>query len=307
MGTKITADGDCSLVIGRCLVLRRKYMTNINSLLKRKTSLCGQCEAKAMIFPVVIYGCESWAIKKSECRRSDAFELRCWRRLLRVPWTARSLNQWILREMNHEYSLEVLILKLKFQYFGHLMQRADSLEKTLMLEKIEGKRRRGQQKVNGWMASPIQRTSAWENSGRWWGTGRPDVLQYIGLQRIGYDLGTGHQQQWHAYKIAFDFNGILGKGREKKWKIHSEEIPQYINQLLSITSLRFCHSGKVSCKPSKKRHSVSFGKDSGTKINQVTWISLSLTLLILEMIVGKNTMKVPSKFKVLWFKGCSLI
>ena len=149
MGSKITADGDCSHVIGRCLVLRRKSMTNINSLLKSKSiTLPTKVHLfKAIIFPVVIYGCESWTIKKSECRRSDAFELRCWRRLLRVPWTARRLNQWILREINHEYSLEVLILKLQLQYFGHLMRRADSLEKTLILGKIEGKRRRGQQKM----------------------------------------------------------------------------------------------------------------------------------------------------------------
>ena len=149
MGSKITADGDCSHVIGRCLVLRRKSMTNINSLLKSKSiTLPTKVHLfKAIIFPVVIYGCESWTIKKSECRRIDAFELWCWRRLLRVPWTARRLNQWILREINHEYSLEVLILKLQLQYFGHLMRRADSLEKTLILGKIEGKRRRGQQKM----------------------------------------------------------------------------------------------------------------------------------------------------------------
>ena len=154
MGSKITADGDCSHVIGRCLVLRRKSMTNINSLLKSKSiTLPTKVHLfKAIIFPVVIYGCESWTIKKSECRRSDAFELRCWRRLLRVPWTARRLNQWILREINHEYSLEVLILKLQLQYFGHLMRRADSLEKTLILGKIEGKRRRGRGHVYtyGW-------------------------------------------------------------------------------------------------------------------------------------------------------------
>ena len=149
MGSKITADGDCSHVIWRCLVLRRKSMTNINSLLKSKSiTLPTKVHLfKAIIFPVVIYGCESWTIKKSECRRSDAFELRCWRRLLRVPWTARRLNQWILREINHEYSLEVLILKLQLQYFDHLMRRADSLEKTLILGKIEGRRRRGQQKM----------------------------------------------------------------------------------------------------------------------------------------------------------------
>ena len=148
MGSKITADGDCSHEIKRCLLLGRKVMTNLDNILKsREITLPTKVHlVKAMVFPVVMYGCESRTIKKAffECQRIDAFELWCWRRLLRVPWTARRSNQFILTEIfNPEYSLEGLTLKLKLQYFGHLMQRADSLEKTLMLGKIEGRRRRG--------------------------------------------------------------------------------------------------------------------------------------------------------------------
>ena len=137
---KITADGDCSHEIKRRLLLGRKVMTNLDSILKsRDIALFTKVHlVKAMVFPVVMYGCESWTIKKAECRRIDAFELWCWRRLLRVPWTARRSNQSILKEISRGYSLEGLMLKLKLQYFGHLMQRADSFEKTLMLEKIEG-------------------------------------------------------------------------------------------------------------------------------------------------------------------------
>ena len=153
LGSKITADGDCSHGIKRCLLLGRKVMTNPYSILKsRDTILPTKTHlVKAMVFPVVMYGCESWTIKKAEPWKIDAFELWCWRRLLRAPWTARS-NQSILNEINPEYSLEGLMLKLKFQYFGHLMRRADSLEKTLMLGKTEGRRRRGWQEVEmvGW-------------------------------------------------------------------------------------------------------------------------------------------------------------
>ena len=131
----------------RHLILGRKVMTNLDSILKSRniTLLTKVHLVKAMVFPVVTYGCESWTIKKDERRRIDAFELWCWRRLLRVPWTAGRSNQSILKEMNLKHSLEGLMLKL--QYFGHLMQRADSLEKTLMLEKIKGQRRRGQQRM----------------------------------------------------------------------------------------------------------------------------------------------------------------
>ena len=144
-GSKITADGDCSHEIKRCFLLGRKFMTNLDSMLKSKdiTLPTKVCLVKAMVFPVVMYGCESWTIKKAEHRRIDAFELWCWRRLLRVPWPAKRSNQSILKEMSPEYSLEGLMLKVKLQYFGHLMLRADSFEKTLMLGKIEGRRRRG--------------------------------------------------------------------------------------------------------------------------------------------------------------------
>ena len=145
LGSKITADGDCTHEIKRCLLLGRKAMTNLNSILKSRdiTFLTKVRLMKAMVFPVVMYGCESWMMKKAERRRIDAFELWCWRRLLRVLWTARRSNQSILKEISPQYSLEGLILKLKLQYFGHLMRRADSFEKTLMLGKIEGERRRG--------------------------------------------------------------------------------------------------------------------------------------------------------------------
>ena len=146
-GSKITAEGDCSHEIKRCLLLGRKAMTNLDSILSRDITLPTKVHlVKAMGFSVVMYGCESWTIKKGECRRADAFELWCWRRLLRVPWTARRSNQSILKEISSEYSLEGLMLKLKLQYFGHLIQRTDSLEKTLMLGKIEGGRRRGWQR-----------------------------------------------------------------------------------------------------------------------------------------------------------------
>ena len=144
-GFKITADGDCSHEIKRRLLLERKVMTNLESMLKsRDITLPTKVHlVKAMVFPLVLYGCESWTIKKAEGRRINAFELCCWRRLFRVPWTTRGSNQSILKEISPEYSLEGLMLKLKLQYFGHLMQRADALKKTLILGKIEGRRRRG--------------------------------------------------------------------------------------------------------------------------------------------------------------------
>ena len=131
--------------------------------------------------------CESWTIKKAEHQRIDACELWCWKRLLRVPWTARRSNQSILKEMSPEYSLEGLMLKLKLHYFGHLMWRTDSFEKTLMLGKIEGRRRRGQQRQDGWMVSPTPWTWVWVGSSSWWWTGKPGVLQSMGSQRVGHD------------------------------------------------------------------------------------------------------------------------
>ena len=149
LGSKIAVDGDCSHDIKRRLLLGRKAMTNLDSILKsRDITLTTKVHlVKGIIFPVVMYGCESWTIKKAECWRIDAFELWCWRRLLRVPWTAKRSNQSILKEISPEYSLERLMLKLKLQSSGHLMQRTDSLEKTLMLGKIEGWRRRGRQRM----------------------------------------------------------------------------------------------------------------------------------------------------------------
>ena len=148
-GSKITADGDYSHEIKRCLLFGRKAMTNLDSILKiRDITLPTKIHVvKAMFFPVVMYACECWIIQKAEHQRIDAFELWCWRRLLRIPWTARRSNQSILKEMSPEYSLVGLMLKLKLQYFGHLIQRTESLEKNLMLGKIEGGRRRGWQRM----------------------------------------------------------------------------------------------------------------------------------------------------------------
>ena len=148
-GSKITADGDCSHEIKRHLLLGRKVMTHLDIILKSRdiTLPTKVCLVKAIVFPVVMCGCESWTIKRAECRRIDAFELWCWRRLLRVPWTARRSNQSIIKEISPGCSLEGLMLKLKLQYFGHLMERADSLEKTLMLGEIERRRRRGRQRM----------------------------------------------------------------------------------------------------------------------------------------------------------------
>ena len=191
-GSKITADGDCSHEIKRHLLLGRKVITNLDSLLKRRdiTLPTKVHLVKAMVFPVVMYGCESWTIKQAECRRIDAFELWCWRRRLRVPWTARRSNQSILKEISPGCSLEGLVLKLKLQYFGHLMWRTDSFKKTLMLGKTEGRKRRGRGGWDGWMASSTQWTWVWVGSGSWCWTGRPGVLQLMGSQRVRHDWVT---------------------------------------------------------------------------------------------------------------------
>ena len=150
-GSKITADGDCSHEIKRRLLLGRKVMTNLDSIFKSRdiTLLTKVRLVKTMVFPVVMYGCERWTVKKAERRRIDAFELWCWRRLLRLPWTTRRSNQSILKEISPEYSLEGLMLKLNLQSFGHLIRRTNSLEKTLILGKIEG-RRRTEDEMAGW-------------------------------------------------------------------------------------------------------------------------------------------------------------
>ena len=167
-------------------------MTNLDSILKSKDIILPTKVrlVKAMVFPVVMYGCESWTIKTAEHRRIDAFELWCWTRLLRVPWTARRSNQSILKEISPGCSLEGLMLKLKLQYFSHLMRRVDSLEKTLVLGRIEGGRRRGRQRMRWLDVSLTQWTWVWINSGSWWWTGKPGVLHSMGSQRVGHDWAT---------------------------------------------------------------------------------------------------------------------
>ena len=179
-------------VSGRCLLLGRKVMTNLGSMLKSRDIILPTkvLLVKAMGFPVVMYGCESWTIKKAERQRIDAFELWCWRRLLRVPWTARRSNQFILKEISPGCSLEGLMLKLKLQYFGHLMRRTDSLEKTLMMGKIEHRREGDDRGWDGWMASPTQWTWVWVNSKSWWWTGSFGMLQPMGSQKVSHDWAS---------------------------------------------------------------------------------------------------------------------
>ena len=165
------------------------------------------CLVKAMVFPIVMYGCESWTIKKAEHKRIDAFELWYWRRLLRVPWTAKRSNQSILKEISPEYSLEGLKLKLKLQYFDHLMWRTDSLKKTLMLGRLESGRRRGQQRMRWLDDITTQRTWVWVNSGSWWWTTRTDMLQSMGSQRVRHNWAT--ELNWT------EFDKIIITGRSE--------------------------------------------------------------------------------------------
>ena len=189
LDSKITAEGDCSHEIKRRLLFGRKVMTNLDNIFKSKdiTLPTKVHLVKAVVFPVVMYGCESWTTKKAEHRRIDACELWCWRRLLRVPWTARRSNQSILKEISPDYSLEGLMLKLKLQYFGHLMRRADSLEKTLMLGKIEGRRRRGWQRMR-WLDCITNSTDMGLGRPRGVGDGgKPGMLQFMGSQKVGHN------------------------------------------------------------------------------------------------------------------------
>ena len=189
LGSKITADGDYSHEIKKCLFLGRKVMTNLDSILKSRdiTLPTKVCLVKAIVFPVVMCGCESWTIKKAEHWRIDAFELWCWRRLLRVPWTARRSNQSILEAISPDYSLGGQILKLKLQNFGHLMRRIDSLKRPWCLERLKVGGEGDNRGWDGWMASPTQRMWVWVNSGSWRWTGRPAVQQSMGSQWVSQD------------------------------------------------------------------------------------------------------------------------
>ena len=208
LGSKITADGDCSHKIKQRLLLGRKVMTNRDSILKsRDITLQTKVHlVKVMVFPVVMYGCESWTVNKAESRKIDAFELWCWRRLLRVPWTASRFNQSILKGISPGCSLEGLMLKLKLQYFGHLMRRVDSLQKTLMLGGIGGGGEGNDRGWDGWLASPTRWTWVWVNSRSWWWTGRPGVLRFMGLQRVGHDWvselnWTIGEESWESVEL----------------------------------------------------------------------------------------------------------
>ena len=185
-GSKITADGDCSHETKRCLFLGRKVMTNLDSIFKSQDIILPTKVrlVKAMFFPVVMYGCESWTVKKAERWRIDAFELWCFRRLLRVPWTARRSNQSILKEISPGISLEGRMLKVKLQYFGHLRRRVDSLEKFWCWGGLGAGVEGDDRGWDGWMVV------SWVNSGSWWYTGGPGVLRFMGLQRVGHDWVT---------------------------------------------------------------------------------------------------------------------
>ena len=178
-------------------------MTNPDSIFKSRdiTLLIKVRPVKAIVFPVVMYGCEHWTVKKAECQRIDAFELSCWRRPLKVPWTARRSNHFILKEISPGISLEGLMLKLKLQYFGHLMRSVDSLEKTLMLGGIRGRMRRGWQRMRWLDGFTDLLDVSWVNSRNWWWTGRPGMLQFMGFQRVGHDWVT--ELIW---KAAFHIN-----------------------------------------------------------------------------------------------------
>ena len=200
-------------------------MTNLDSILKSRAIILPTkvCLVKAMVFPVVMYGCESSTIKKAEHWRIDAFELWCWRRLLRVPWTARSSNQSILKKISPEYSLEGLMLKQKLQYFGQLMWRTDSFEKTLMLGKIEGRRRRDDRGWDGWMASPVQWTWVWASSGIWWWTGKPGTKSQTWLSDWA-ELRWDWRSHWES--VISDF---YWKSPQNLPECNSQEAPNIAN------------------------------------------------------------------------------
>ena len=194
LGSKITADGDCSYEIKRCLALGSKAMTNLDSILK-STDITLSTKVwivKAMVFPIVMYGCESWTIKKTEHWRTDAFELWCWRRLLRVPWTAKRSNQWVLKEISPEYSLEGLMLN--FNTLTTWYEELTHWKRPWCWERLKARGEGGDRGWDGWMASPTWGIWVWASSRRWWRTGKRGVLLSMGSQRVGHDWAT--EQQW---------------------------------------------------------------------------------------------------------------
>ena len=221
LGSKITVDSNCSHEIRRQLLPGRKVMTNLDTVLKiRDITLLKKVHlVKAVVFPVVMYGCESGTVKKAEHQRIDIFKLWCWKRLLKVPWTARTSNQSILREINPEYSLEGLMLKLKLQYFSHLMRTDDSLEKSLILGKIEGRGRRGPQRMR-WLNGIIDAMNM--NLGKlqeMMKEERPGMLQSMGLQRVQHNWAT---QQQSNRKESFGFGLLFGDSIEEN-QVSSDE------------------------------------------------------------------------------------
>ena len=256
-------------------------MTNLDSIFKSRdiTLPTKVCLVKAMVFPVVMYGCESWTVKKAECWKIDAFELWCWRRLLRVPWTAGRSNQSILKENSPGCSLEGLMLKLKLQYFGHPMWRVDSLEKTLMLEGTGGRRRRDDRGWDGWMASPTRCTWVWVNSRSWWWTGRPGVLQFMGSQRVGHNWET--ELNWSALSFWVSlFPGMHGYNILNSYVILLKIVSSHIHthtDLISISSRgSFCCPRQAPCRvrPKELKH-WEFGVEKGLLQGQATKTSNS--------------------------------
>ena len=239
LGSKITADGDCSHKIKRHLLLGRKAMTNLDSILKsRDITLSIKVRlVKAVVFPVVMYRCESWTIKEAEHQKIDAFELWCWRRFLKVPWTARRSNKSILKEISPGCSLERLMLKLELQYFGHLMWGADSFERPWCWERLKAEDM-GTTGWDGWMASPTQWTWVWVNFRSWWWTGRPGVLWFMGSQRVKHSWAT--QLNWNLRKQGkiTDIYWVSTRQRHSLYIIMKQHIQLFSYKQLKMRKLR---------------------------------------------------------------------